>query len=149
MKHISIGELAVSRIGLGAMSVSGYYNIAEGSDAESIRTIHRARAGRRHRADPRNQAGRACRGEHRRRPRRAERRADRTAEQPRDGGRRAPRRGAHGRHRPLTTTGRGNETMNPVYDFKDQVALVTGQGWRRRRTRRYQRERAARREGSD
>src|ERR1700726_503953 len=42
MKHISIGKLAVSRIGLGAMSMSGYYNITEGSDAESIRTIHRA-----------------------------------------------------------------------------------------------------------
>src|SRR3982074_3818454 len=42
MKHISIGQLAVSRIGLGAMSMSGYYNITEGSDAESIRTIHRA-----------------------------------------------------------------------------------------------------------
>ena len=42
MKHISIGGLAVSRIGLGAMSMSGFYNIAEGSDAESIRTIHRA-----------------------------------------------------------------------------------------------------------
>src|SRR6202022_3019629 len=42
MKHISIGGLAVSRIGLGAMSMSGYYNTGEGSDAESIRTIHRA-----------------------------------------------------------------------------------------------------------
>src|SRR6202162_3660006 len=42
MKHISIGGLDVSRIGLGAMSMSGYYNIAEGSDGESIRTIHRA-----------------------------------------------------------------------------------------------------------
>src|SRR5579863_862996 len=42
MKHISIGRLDVSRIGLGAMSMSGYYNIGEGSDAESIRTIHRA-----------------------------------------------------------------------------------------------------------
>ena len=42
MKHISIGGLDVSRIGLGAMSMSGYYNIREGSDAESIRTIHRA-----------------------------------------------------------------------------------------------------------
>ena len=42
MKHISIGELDVSRIGLGAMSMSGYYNIGAGSDAESIRTIHRA-----------------------------------------------------------------------------------------------------------
>ncbi|SDQ81012.1 aldo/keto reductase [Pseudoxanthomonas sp. CF125] len=42
MKHISIGELDVSRIGLGAMSMSGYYNIGDGSDEESIRTIHRA-----------------------------------------------------------------------------------------------------------
>lgn len=42
MKHISIGGLDVSRIGLGAMSMSAYYNIGEGSDAESIRTIHRA-----------------------------------------------------------------------------------------------------------
>ncbi|WP_406054832.1 aldo/keto reductase [Streptomyces sp. NBC_01077] len=42
MKHISLGGLDVSRIGLGAMSMSGYYNVGEGSDAESIRTIHRA-----------------------------------------------------------------------------------------------------------
>src|SRR5438128_11603071 len=42
MKHISIGGLDVSRIGLGAMSMSGYYNIGQGSDAESIRAIHRA-----------------------------------------------------------------------------------------------------------
>jgi len=42
MKHISIGGLDVSRIGLGAMTMAGYYNIAAGSDAESIRTIHRA-----------------------------------------------------------------------------------------------------------
>jgi aryl-alcohol dehydrogenase-like predicted oxidoreductase len=42
MKHISIGGLDVSRIGLGAMAMSGYYNIGEGSDAESIRAIHRA-----------------------------------------------------------------------------------------------------------
>ena len=42
MKHISIGGLNVSRIGLGAMSMSGYYNIRAGSDVESIRTIHRA-----------------------------------------------------------------------------------------------------------
>ncbi|WP_327364358.1 aldo/keto reductase [Streptomyces sp. NBC_01296] len=42
MKHISLGGLEVSRIGLGAMSMSGYYNVGEGSDAESIRTIHRA-----------------------------------------------------------------------------------------------------------
>jgi aryl-alcohol dehydrogenase-like predicted oxidoreductase len=42
MKHIRMGGLDVSRIGLGAMSMSGYYNIGEGSDAESIRAIHRA-----------------------------------------------------------------------------------------------------------
>src|SRR4051812_4344152 len=42
MKHISIGGLDVSRIGLGAMSMSGYYNIGAGSDDESVRTIHRA-----------------------------------------------------------------------------------------------------------
>ena len=42
MKYISIGGLQVSRLGLGAMSMAGYYNIGAGSDAESIRTIHRA-----------------------------------------------------------------------------------------------------------
>jgi len=42
MKHVSIGGLDVSRIGLGAMSMSGYYNIGTGSDAESIRAIQRA-----------------------------------------------------------------------------------------------------------
>ena len=42
MKHIKIGGLDVSRIGLGAMSMSGYYNIGAGSDTESIRAIHRA-----------------------------------------------------------------------------------------------------------
>ena len=42
MKHISLGGLDVSRIGLGAMSMSGYYNIGAGSGTESIRTIHRA-----------------------------------------------------------------------------------------------------------
>src|SRR6266508_4309396 len=42
MKHISLSGLDVSRIGLGAMSMSGYYNVGQGSDAESIRTIHRA-----------------------------------------------------------------------------------------------------------
>jgi aryl-alcohol dehydrogenase-like predicted oxidoreductase len=42
MKHISIGSLDVSRIGLGVMSMAGYYNIGAGSEAESIRTIHRA-----------------------------------------------------------------------------------------------------------
>ncbi|MDB5971708.1 MAG: aldo/keto reductase [Hydrocarboniphaga sp.] len=42
MKYISIGGLKVSRIGLGAMSMAGYYNVGQGSEAESIRTIHRA-----------------------------------------------------------------------------------------------------------
>src|SRR6202162_1949844 len=42
MKHISIGGLDVSRIGLGAMGMAGYYNIGTASDDESIRTIHRA-----------------------------------------------------------------------------------------------------------
>src|SRR5881628_1989488 len=42
MKHISLGGLDVSRIGLGAMSMSGYYLDPASSDAESIRTIHRA-----------------------------------------------------------------------------------------------------------
>src|SRR2546427_13069358 len=42
MKHISIGGLDISHIGLGAMSMAGYYNIGAGSDAESIRAIHRA-----------------------------------------------------------------------------------------------------------
>jgi aryl-alcohol dehydrogenase-like predicted oxidoreductase len=42
MEHISLGALDVSRIGLGAMSMSGFYNVGQGSDAESIRTIHRA-----------------------------------------------------------------------------------------------------------
>src|SRR5580765_7983467 len=42
MKHVSIGGLDVSSIGLGAMSMAGYYNIGAGSDAESIRAVHRA-----------------------------------------------------------------------------------------------------------
>ena len=42
MKHISLGGLEVSRIGLGTMAMSGYYLDPTGSDAESIRTIHRA-----------------------------------------------------------------------------------------------------------
>ena len=42
MKHISLGGLDVSRIGLGTMAMSGYYLDADSSDAESIRTIHRA-----------------------------------------------------------------------------------------------------------
>src|SRR5829696_2503339 len=42
MKHTSLGRLDVSRIGLGAMAMSGYYLDPRSSDAESIRTIHRA-----------------------------------------------------------------------------------------------------------
>jgi aryl-alcohol dehydrogenase-like predicted oxidoreductase len=43
MKHISLGGLDVSRIGLGAMTMAGGYTGGGGlDDAESIRTIHRA-----------------------------------------------------------------------------------------------------------
>ena len=41
MKHTQLGNLDVSRIGLGAMSMSGAYGAAT-DEAESIRTIHRA-----------------------------------------------------------------------------------------------------------
>jgi aryl-alcohol dehydrogenase-like predicted oxidoreductase len=42
MKHISLGGLDVSRIGLGTMAMSGYYLDPTSSDAESILTIQRA-----------------------------------------------------------------------------------------------------------
>src|SRR4051812_9479041 len=42
MKHISLGELDASRIGLGTMAMSGYYLDPNSSEAESIRPIHRA-----------------------------------------------------------------------------------------------------------
>ena len=42
MKHISLGGLDVSRIGLGTMAMSGYYLDPNSSDAESTRTIQRA-----------------------------------------------------------------------------------------------------------
>src|SRR4029077_5302150 len=42
MKHISLGGLDVSRIGLGTMAMSGYYLDPTSSKAESIRTIQRA-----------------------------------------------------------------------------------------------------------
>jgi aryl-alcohol dehydrogenase-like predicted oxidoreductase len=42
MKHISLGGLNVSRIGLGTMAMSGYYLDPASSDDESIRTIQRA-----------------------------------------------------------------------------------------------------------
>jgi aryl-alcohol dehydrogenase-like predicted oxidoreductase len=42
MKHITLGSLEVSRIGLGSMGMSTAYTGAGSDDAESIRTIHRA-----------------------------------------------------------------------------------------------------------
>jgi aryl-alcohol dehydrogenase-like predicted oxidoreductase len=42
MKHISLGGLDVSRIGLGTMAMSGYYLDPDSSDVESIRAIQRA-----------------------------------------------------------------------------------------------------------
>jgi len=42
MRHISLGTLEVSRIGLGAMGMSTAYTGAGTDDAESIRAIHRA-----------------------------------------------------------------------------------------------------------
>jgi aryl-alcohol dehydrogenase-like predicted oxidoreductase len=42
MKHVSLGGLDVSRLGLGCMGMSAFYTGAGDDDAESIRTIHRA-----------------------------------------------------------------------------------------------------------
>ncbi len=42
MKHIALGQLDVSRLGLGCMGMSAFYTGAGIDDAESIRTIHRA-----------------------------------------------------------------------------------------------------------
>jgi aryl-alcohol dehydrogenase-like predicted oxidoreductase len=42
MKHISLNDLEVSRLGLGCMGMSAFYSGAGVDDAESIRTIHRA-----------------------------------------------------------------------------------------------------------
>jgi aryl-alcohol dehydrogenase-like predicted oxidoreductase len=43
MKHVSLGGLDVSRIGLGAMTMAGTYTSGGGlDDAESVRAIHRA-----------------------------------------------------------------------------------------------------------
>jgi aryl-alcohol dehydrogenase-like predicted oxidoreductase len=43
MKHVSLGGLDVSRIGLGTMTMAGTYTTGGGlDDAESIRTVHRA-----------------------------------------------------------------------------------------------------------
>jgi aryl-alcohol dehydrogenase-like predicted oxidoreductase len=41
MKHVSLGALEVSRLGLGAMGMSAFYTGAGINDAESIRTIRR------------------------------------------------------------------------------------------------------------
>ncbi|HWE82924.1 MAG TPA: aldo/keto reductase [Gaiellaceae bacterium] len=42
MKHVSLGGLDVSRLGLGCMGMSAFYSGAGTDDAESVRTIHRA-----------------------------------------------------------------------------------------------------------
>src|SRR5215204_3182386 len=43
MKHASLGQLDVSRLGLGAMTMAGIYTTGGGlDDAESVRAIHRA-----------------------------------------------------------------------------------------------------------
>lgn len=42
MKHATLGDLEVSRLGLGAMGMSQAYTGAGSDDEESIRTIHRA-----------------------------------------------------------------------------------------------------------
>jgi Aldo/keto reductase family len=42
MKHVSLGRLDVSRLGLGTMGMSAFYTGANVDDAESIRTILRA-----------------------------------------------------------------------------------------------------------
>ena len=84
-----------------------------GADRTGLAT----RPGQRHRPDPRHQAGRPRRGEHRRRWHRAERRTNRTAQQPHSGRRRTPRRRQHGRHRPLTTPGWQGETAFLVFSI--------------------------------
>src|ERR1700716_208462 len=42
MKHIALGTLEVSRLGLGCMGMSAFYTGAGADDAESARTIRRA-----------------------------------------------------------------------------------------------------------
>jgi aryl-alcohol dehydrogenase-like predicted oxidoreductase len=42
VKHITLGDLEVARIGLGAMTMTGVYGQEGVDEAESIRTIHRA-----------------------------------------------------------------------------------------------------------
>lgn len=105
MKHVSLGGLDVSRIGLGAMTMAGTYTTGGGlDDAESIRTIHRALdlgvthidtaeiprfTGENFQRNLRivDEAGRARRGEHRRRRHRTQHRSARALEQPHPGSR--------------------------------------------------------------
>jgi aryl-alcohol dehydrogenase-like predicted oxidoreductase len=42
MKHVALGGLDVSRIGLGAMTMSAFYTGANSDEDEAIRTIHKA-----------------------------------------------------------------------------------------------------------
>ena len=42
MRHVSLGGLDVSRLGLGTMGMSAAYTGANADDSESVRTIHRA-----------------------------------------------------------------------------------------------------------
>jgi aryl-alcohol dehydrogenase-like predicted oxidoreductase len=42
MRHVSLGKLEVSRLGLGTMGMSAYYTGAGTDDSESVRTIQRA-----------------------------------------------------------------------------------------------------------
>src|ERR1700687_1396918 len=42
MRHVSLGKLEVSRLGLGTMGMSAYYTGAGTDDSESIHTIQRA-----------------------------------------------------------------------------------------------------------
>jgi aryl-alcohol dehydrogenase-like predicted oxidoreductase len=88
-------------------------------------------AGRRHRPDPRHQARLPRRGEHGSRPDRAERGANPTAQQPHPGDRRPPRRGQHGRHRPLTIS--STPTSDACSGAMRHLALCRVAANRRRR----------------